>query len=374
MTKLVILHFSPLELYPPVQNLLNVLGKKNAEKRITVLTTNVSVSTLKNIEYCSPGIKIKRLGVSGIQIGTFKRYLTYFYFNIGALVTLIFKRPESLLYFETISSFPAYLYKKYFNSKVNVFIHYHEYTSPDEYEKGMIQTRYFHKYEKWIYQRSNWLSHTNEYRLKQFVDDIKPVIINNPRVLPNYPPENWPCKQIDHIGTPVKAVYIGALSLKTMYVKQFVEYVIEQKGNLLFDIYAYNIDGETKRYLQGQNNDWIKLKAGVNYLDLPDILKQYEVGVVLYKGHISNYIYNAPNKLFEYYASGLDIWFPQIMKGSLPYVTHNTYPKIMALDFDRLNDKQLNNLSQRNGYEHKQPLFTCENVLEPLISKLMKDD
>lgn len=52
------------------------------------------------------------------------------------------------------------------------------------------------------------------------------------------------------------------------------------------------------------------LDSGINYSDLPGVIRAYDVGVILYNGHIANYVFNAPNKLFEYLACGLDVWSP----------------------------------------------------------------
>jgi hypothetical protein len=374
MSKIVILHFSPLELYPPIQNLLSVFGKSGSSEKITVITTDSAVPALKKIISPAANIRIIRFGLSGQNISRFKKYWTYFLFNAGSLVYLLLKKPGSLLYYETISSLPAHLYKKYVNTKVHLLIHYHEYTTIAEYAGGMKQTKLFHRFEKFLYPRSAWVSHTNEYRLQQFVADIAPVVIPNPKVLPNYPPKSWSKKGQDVIGKPVKVVYVGALSLQTMYVKEFIEFVTRQNGNMVFDIYSYNTDEETQKYLLLQSRELVKFRDVVNYDELPAVLSGYDVGVVLYKGHIENYIYNAPNKLFEYYACGLDVWFPQIMTGSLPYVTNNSYPKIMALDFEKLGVVELDKLINRGEAIYKQELFTCENVLEPLINNLVSND
>jgi hypothetical protein len=374
MSRIVILHFSPLELYPPVQNLLHTLENGNSEKNIIILTTKTTQKSLHAINTVAENILIKRLGTSGKEIFFLKRYFTYLYYHIYSLLFLIWNKPESILYFETISSLPVYLYKKYFSFRVKVAVHYHEYTSPSEYETGMKLNKYFHKCEKKLFADVCWLSHTNNFRLKQFLTDIKPIKPGNPMVLPNYPPQSWPCKNRVYVNKPVKVVYVGALSLDTMFVKSFIEYVITQNGNLLFYIYAYNIDAHTKNYIEAKNSSFIKLMPGVNYDDLPQQLKLYDVGVVLYKGHIDNYVYNAPNKLFEYYASGLDVWFPDIMKGSLQYVTKNCYPKITALNFEKLNDLNLQHLIDHSGLPHVQQLFCCENALAPLILNLTAND
>ncbi|MGI8582083.1 MAG: hypothetical protein ACR2KX_07800 [Chitinophagaceae bacterium] len=374
MSKIIVLHFSPLELYPPVQNFLRFFVGKLQGHNIIVLTTGTTVSVLKQFESASDHVSIKRLGQSGQKLNLFKRYLSYFFFNIGSLVYLLLQRPKNIMYYETISSYPVYLYKRFFNSKAKVFIHYHEYTSPQEYNSGMKLTRFFYGREKWLYSHANWVSHTNEYRLQQFLLDVKPFKVAFPQVLPNYPPESWNKFHEYKIDIPVRAVYVGALSMDTMYVKEFTEWVIEQNGKVLWDIYSFNITDDAKKYFQSQRSEWIRLKSGVNYDELPNILKNYEVGIVLYKGHIPNYIYNAPNKLFEYLACDLDVWFPGLMKGSLAYITNKSYPKVLAIDFTKLNQLNLSELIERTSYIYKPGSFFCENILGPFAEKLMAND
>ena len=278
-----------------------------------------------------------------------------------------------LLYFETISSYPAYLYKRFINPGSEVLIHYHEYTSLQEYASGMKLTRYFHKQEKNLYKYATWISHTNEYRMAQFVADMQPVAISNRHILPNYPPQSWYHKAAEKIEMPVRVVFAGSLGVDTMYTKEFAKWVMDQNGKVIWDIYSYNISAEAKDFIESLHSDFIFFKQGVNYHELPLILKNYHVGVVLYVGHNANYIYNAPNKLFEYLDCGLDVWFPELMKGTTAYITQRTYPKVIPLNFNHLNQFSTEQAISRAGYSLKQDLFFCENVLDPLCKKLVDD-
>ena len=102
------------------------------------------------------------------------------------------------------------------------------------------------------------------------------------------------------------------------------------------------------------------------------ILKNYDIGVILYKGHISNYVYNAPNKLFEYLACGLDVWLPKKMTGSLEYVTVATFPKILALDFLNLQLFNLHKAINRDGCFYQKNSFFCESVLKEIADKFFE--
>lgn len=370
MSKIAVIHFNPPELYPPVQNFLNYLSEKNTDTKLYVFTTGTTFSTLEKFKTSNSNVRIYRLGISGKSLPAARRYFNYVIFYLGCLFHLFLIKPARLLFFETISSYPAYLYKRFFNQGCEVLIHYHEYTSPQEYETGMKLTKYFHTKEHYLFKHSTWISHTNEYRMEQFVKDMQPVAIHNRHILPNYPPKSWYHKATDRVEMPVKVVFAGSLGIDTMYTKEFAKWVMDQNGKVIWDIYSYNISSDAKAFIESLHTDFICFKNGVNYHELPSILKNYHVGVILYVGHNENYIYNAPNKLFEYLDCGLDVWFPGLMKGTTAYITQRTYPKVIPLDFNHLNQFSPEQAISRAGYSFKQDPFFCEEVLDPLCKKL----
>lgn len=372
MIRSAIIHFAPLELYPPVQNLLVEVGKYNSSERVIVFTTRTTVAGLQAFSVDSEKIRIVRLGESGQKLNIIARYVVYVYFYTVCLLLLLWRRPKSILYFEAISSFPAYVYKKFFCHRCAILIHYHEYTSPDELRNGMKLVNYFHRLEKELYPQAVWVSHTNEFRMKKFKKDNDATEIKCPYILPNFPPRTWASAPAKHITLPLRIVYVGALSLETMYTREFSEWVLAQNGKVIWDIYSYNFTDEARTYLYSLNTEWIKLKGGVNYYDLPRYLQKYHVGVILYNGHIPNYVYNAPNKLFEYLASGLSVWFPDIMTGSKTYCTNGTYPEILALDFSSLNTIKVEQLIAREGHQLKRSSYYCEDALQEIIRDLLK--
>jgi len=373
VTKVVIVHFAPMELFPPVQNLIRDMERFGTENEIYLLTTAVSID-LPSFKTTSENIKIVRLGKSGQITNRILRYWNYLYFYCAAIVLLWRVRPDQILYFETLSSFPAYLYKRFVKPGTGLFIHYHEYSSPQQYNNGMKLERYFHTLESWLYPRADWVSHTNAIRMEQFKRDLLPVAFTNEFILPNFPPASWSSCPKKTINRPLKAVYIGALSLETMFTEKFTNWVMAQNGNVHWDIYTYNCTQEARKFILEMNSEWIQLKRGVAYDALPVILKNYDVGVILYNGHIPNYVYNAPNKMFEYLACGLAVWFPSVMLGSLPYQTKNTYPEVIALDFNTLSRFNPDEIMDRSHSTIRLSQFYCEGVLRQLTFKLLKND
>jgi hypothetical protein len=133
MTNLVIIHFSPIELYPPIQNLILQLENEDSDFKISIITTRNESFDLSSFEIQSERIGIFRYGKSKRNQPTIIRYLNYMEFYGLALRDLIVTKPQRTMYFETLSSLPAYLYKIFIAPTTELFVHYHEYTSPKEY-------------------------------------------------------------------------------------------------------------------------------------------------------------------------------------------------------------------------------------------------
>ena len=133
-------------------------------------------------------------------------------------------RPDTVIYYETLSALPALLYKRTVGRETRLFIHYHEYTSPGEYEKGPLPGRWLHRIEKRSYRQSDGISHTNADRISLFRNDLTGQGVEDiVFALPNYPPASWRGAGGEKavLGQPLRIVYAGALGLDTMYTREF---------------------------------------------------------------------------------------------------------------------------------------------------------
>ena len=367
MTKLSVVHFHELENYPPTVNFLRFIsGKYHESISVEVLTIAGTLSPLS----FNKNVKIFRLARWRSTMTRFARAWVYLKFNFLAIYRLFRFAPDAILYYETLSSGPVWLYTKIFRKKTRVFIHYHEYVSTVEYQTGMKLSKWLHQKERHMYPLVNWISHTNSDRLKLFLADVHPAVSSETHVIPNYPPVSWRREIKREKRDKLRFVYVGALNLTTLYFKEMAEFVSRYSSNCEWDIYSFQPAAEVKSYISSLGTANIHVKPGVPYDSLPAVLRHYDVGLILYKGHIPNYVYNAPNKLFEYHVCGLDVWFPTVMLGSLPFATRDTYPKIIAVDFEHLERIDLFSMTNRSGLTSKQYEFECETVFEPLAQKL----
>jgi hypothetical protein len=94
------------------------------------------------------------------------------------------------------------------------------------------------------------------------------------------------------------------------------------------------------------------------------------VGLILYKATSLNFRFNAPNKLFEYLAAGLDVWFPMEMLGCYPYLRNDYYPKVMKVDFTRLSTFNYHQALDKTEMIERRTAFFSEDIYGPLAEKI----
>lgn len=387
--KLAILHFLPLEYYPPVTNFIDTLisHRSQSVKSIRIFSSEntrarkaYNINLYTQISANTDSIILKRTPFPETQDNSISRIIKYLHFNLFTLIGLLKHRPNNILYYETFSAWPAYIYTRFFNRKCKIFIHNHEYADKKWYATTMKQVRYFHQLEKkWLYPRAIWNSQTNSDRLKLLLNDHPTLNPATLRVMPNYPPKKWkqemaPGAKRDRNNNVLKLVYVGSLSFQSTYLKELCEWVLLQKGKIQFDVYAFNLYEDVKNYLKGLNSPYINyFEQGVEYNEQPRVLSQYDVGLILYKAHNQNYTYNAPNKLFEYLACDLDVWYPDVLQGPKPYITKGIYPKVVPVDFENLKQFDWKTAIDKSNLNYNPSEYYCEEVYEGLIEELLKE-
>lgn len=368
MIKIYLIHFLPIENYPPLLNLISYLGNNYQRERLTVYTTN----TLLPFSYNNNKILIKRLK-NPSQLNRFLRFIYYIFFHLKVIASLFINKPLKIIYYETLSSFAPIIYCWLRKWKVDLYIHYHEYTSPEEYKNGMVTSRFFHLLEKKIYNKARWISLTNKMRVKKFMTDNPGIVVQKVHSLPNFPPRTWAKNsfQKEKIEKPVKIVFVGSLSNETMFYEEFANWVLKLNGQVIWDIYSQQISKDVLEHINKNGNGLINFKGFINYNELNKALEQYDSGVILYRGHIDNFIYNATNKLFEYLACGLDVWFSEELIGAYDYITKGTYPKVLKLDFKNLAQYDLDELISHENLTYKPSTYFAEDVYEPFINEYL---
>lgn len=329
MKDLFIIHYYPIENYPPVLNLINILSER--VKIIVCTTGNVKNSYI----YKRSGVIIKRPCAMRSNVAS----LRYLYYLIVTLFQLVWRMPRNVMYYEPISVLPAYIYKRYINNKSRIYIHYHEYYPESDYMRpGTRMWAINHRLERnWLYQNAEWVSQTNHRRLKMFLDNNTMVMKNIAHIFPNFPPKEWHVCCKSHRDRITRCVYVGSLSLKDTFVKEFCEWVCTKKGEVTFDIYSYNFHEETLDAINALNSPYIMFhKNGIPYSEIPKVLEHYDVGLLLYKANTINFQWNETNKFYEYLICGLDVWYPKEMLLLHEMEKSKFAPKIIEVDFKNI--------------------------------------
>jgi hypothetical protein len=367
LDKLSVVHFHPLERYPPVLNFLNFASNKCKNRDIIVFSSK----SKKDKSIKEKGIKYYR---KCYQFGESKfPIISYFYFNLYVLIRLLINKPKEILYYETVSSLSVIFYKKIFNKKVKVFVHFHEYTSAKEYEKGTTFWKWLYFIEKKSLNSFQQISHTNEKRMELFLSENTELNKSNLsfKIYPNYPPESWNNFKRSDNSKILKFVYVGySVNEKTNYIREIIKWLSVQIQETILDIYCHDPDSLPKDLLGQRGSVTINLIKPISYQKIPEILSNYQIGLILYKGHTLNYIHNAPNKLFEYLACGLDVWYPEVMVEPKKYNSNET-PKVINLNFNNLDKYNLAELIQPSETIRKVE-YTFESVYFNLLDKLVE--
>lgn len=369
--RLAVFHFNCIEYYPPLMNFIRCLPEHLQEKdRVAICSTRPDNKAL--FESPDERISIHRPAPFTLRLSAAKRVLGYLRYNLGALFFALRFRPDVILYYETISAWVPWVLKRFLFRDVPLFIHYHEYMSPAEYANGMFLNRYFHGLEKQLYPKAAQISHTNDYRMKLFRKDEGLEESDKLQVIPNYPPGSWAQVEPQPPGREgVGIIYVGSLNFKDFYLEAFIKWVEAQDGQVYFDIYCLNDDFQLAAYLKAHDIKLTRFMGNAPYDRLPEILRSYQVGVILYNSTAENTVYSAPNKLFEYVACGLDVWFPEGLKGALEFITTDTFPKIIPVDFKYIQNWKLAELLNHTGLTYKPSAYSSDIVNSRFIKRIL---
>lgn len=370
--QLVIFHFLPIELFPPILNIIDYIAtQKDKKYSITLYTTHAN-KTVKEFN-CDGVTIIKFKGINPNDNGVVKLF-KYFgiYFNV--LKQLFQLKPKHLIYFETLSSLPCVIYKQYYKNVI-LYAHYHELVTLKELNKGRTLNKLLNKLEATQYKKYYWISQTNEQRLRLFLKQYN-LDFNSKihHTLPNYPPYSW-LKALNHSEkikqkNLIKLVHIGSLSTKGMYLKNLLQQ-FGNNSNFSMDFYSHKFTDEITELISRYNNCFTK--GAIAYQDIPKLKGLYDVGLVLYNGSSLNFTYNAPNKIFEYLALDLDVWCSNKLITAKNYERLDCYPKMIMVDYEKLEEFNVEETLDKKGLKYVQSPYVCEPVYDKLINEIDED-
>lgn len=374
--KILILHWFPLEQYPPIVNFLNLLAV-HKEFQATVVST---YNDRGLAEYKNDSILVARTAFPAKNLGRVRRIIAFLCFQLLAVWNLLRLRPSAIVYYEPHSSFPAFLYCL-LSSKTRLFIHYHEYWEPQHFTSpGMKLASMQHWFErKFLYRRAEWISQTNSARLTMFSSDHPNIPKECLRILPNLPGATWP-RGIDRRAsrppcTSLRLLYVGSVSLHDTWIAEVVNWVRHEAQKMVtLDIYTTNCDAATRQFLTESACDKLRFHGnGISYEQLPELMPDFDVGLILYRAQSRNYAYNETNKLYEYLACGLDVWFPPQMVAIKALAREHVRPRILEVDFERIADTQERLTDRSASLRFEAFDRRCDDVMAELIAALKRN-
>lgn len=366
-----------MELFPPVMNMARFLALNLGEHtEIAIYTTSAGpkfpVFTTPDLR----NVRIYREGGAASGRAWPVRVARYVWFHLFGFIHCLWNRPAHIIYLDSISALVPVLLNAVFRGKVPLYIHYHEYMSPQDYSISS-SLNYIHRMEKQVYDSAKWVSHTNMDRMRLFLADIgKQSGGRQFRIMPNYPPRSWAGEHRKHAFQPGKVlrlVYSGAVDLNTMFLREVITWVDRQNGKCELSILSNQNTKEISRYLEQHQIRHVFLHDPVPYHKLPEVLKLNDVGLILYTDYYVNFVYNAPNKLFEYLSVGLDVWYPITMKGIHEYRQNAQHPLVVSVDFSKLEGVPFEAMMPDKHLEFKETAFHAEDVYIELL-ECVKDN
>jgi len=373
--RLAVIQQLPLEYYPPVTNLLTFLAD-DPDFEIRAFAVE---SARGRPRWSHPGVRVTRTSPPQPGDSFASKVRRYLGFLAATLAGLVRFRPDAILYFEPHSALPVHLYRRWLGRRTRIFVHHHEYYEPSQFERpGMRLPRLSHRCEtRHLFAVAEWISQTNEARRELFLADHPGVAPERVHVLPNHPPRSWyetrnrAWGRSGEAASPLRCVYIGSLSLQDTFVEPLVAWIESTPHPVALDIHAYNVPAETARWLEARTGERIAFHPeGVPYQQLPETLADYHVGLILYRGNTTNFVWNAPNKLFEYLACDLDVWYPPVMAGVRPYLSEETHPRVLEVDYEKLDSIPFEKLCRRGTLPERRERHEAEAVYAGLAAAL----
>ena len=336
--------------------IFDVLSQK-PDYRISVVTS-VNSSPFANQEY--NGVKIYRLG--SVSENSVRRYLSYLKYNVVSLLILFIKRPDIVVVYETLSVFPALIYSKIVKNKM-IHVHYHEYVSLREKELASGYMKFLFLCESSLLKKIT-CSQTNEDRKALFLKDNPNINPEEVQVYPNMPPKTW-WQDFGQYKKPwqggkVKLVYVGVLDAETMFLEELLTWISDNEEELELTIFSQTVSTSANALLLKFESNSIILKPALNYYQLPSELVLYDIGLVLYKGHIPNYVYNVPNKVYEYLSCGLRVISDPVIQS----LKGLGMPSVLTIEFRNIHNTTVKELQFSTSILSKDSIENSSSLVE----------
>jgi hypothetical protein len=367
--KLAYVHVLPLEYYPPATNALAHFSRQAGWEVRAWSSRN-----MRGVERWShPAVVVSRPDQARPNAAIPRRAAGYAAWHVRTATELSRWKPDVILAVEPHSTLAVWLYYSVFRGTAPLFIHNHEYYSEDDYRApGMRLLRMTRRLDRdTLLGRAVWVSETNPKRLEMLERAHPEIRSGAGRVLPNYPPEEWIARGSTTVahrdGQPTRFIYVGSASFEDAFIREAVEWAAAHPEAVSLHVTGDNVASNVWDWIESLAAANVTVeRRGVQYDRLPELLAQFDVGLVLYKGNTLNFVHNVPNKAMEYLACGLEVWYPSEMQGMRDFRALHPELRLVERDFRRL-PSQVQRVDRQRAAGFP---FTCESALAPLIAAI----
>jgi hypothetical protein len=376
--RIAFVHQLPLETYPPATNALGLFAAQPGwEVRAWTSANRKGLPA-----YEADDMAVRRLDYPGPACGSARRLSGFLRWHLMVARELARWKPDAILSVEPHSALAIWIYYRLFGGAARLFIHHHEYYAPGDFRgAGSRTSRLCHYFEKSdLFNRAEWVSQTNEARLRLMQADCATVTLAKGNVWPNYPPAAWVAAARDaRMRTSadratcgrLKMLYLGSASFEDTFIREAAEWAAAKPNTVTLHICGHNIKADVWAWLESLDAPNITTaRKGCAYDKLPALLAGFDVGLVLYKGNTLNFIHNVPNKAVEYLAGGLETWYPPEMVGMSDFQRQHPELPLRMVDWKNPPDAIPERLQTPATNDFP---FTCEKATQCLVEAIRWD-
>jgi hypothetical protein len=368
--KVGVVHILPVEYYPPTTNALELMAARGWDVRAWTSPNHRGLG-----DWAAPGVDVVRHPYSQPGKAAHQRFAGYGRWHFSTARELARWKPDVVFSIEPHSAIATWIYFRLLRQHARLFIHHHEYYAPNDYLRdGMRLARIGARLErKHLFHLAEWISETNSQRLNLLIADAN-LDRAKARVLPNYPPREWIARAFRNRSrneNPRKLIYVGSASLEDSFVGEIAQWAAARPAAVTLTVVGDNIADDVWSSLERLGAPNIAMiRNGYPYKRLPELLTQFDIGLILYRGNTQNFVYNIPNKAIEYLASGLEVWYPREMHSMRVFQEEHPDFPLVRIDFGSLGEA--NPASDKLIELNSMLSLSSETALAPLLQQIEK--
>lgn len=299
-----IAHFHPVELYPPCLNMIGTFVKRGFSG---VLVSSSKGQQKMNIDFGSQ-VRSIRTHPYTTPPNPIASVFSYFDFAMNVRLELKSNEFDVFLIYEAVSYYLAM--PRFWNNKMFVALHFHEYRSMKESKKTSKFERVADSWTSGRLNRLDWVSHATELRAEAYSEDHS-VYVNTLHNFPNFRPIRKIRLKRGNSQFRIRIVFLGTIDLTHPVLQKIRDCVLSSKNMEMTFIGSINENDIPQHW----TSPMFHFPGRINYDEIAGKLNEYDIGVIHYAAHSDNFKLGVPNKFFEYQYAQLPVLYDASMRG-----------------------------------------------------------